>query len=78
MELVTRILPAHWASALINGDESGLTAADREHLDEYIAEELERYEQFHTVDVSDESWFARDNDAGGLAGDVAQYTFAIN
>jgi len=64
------VLPAHWASALINGDESGLEDSDIKELNEWE----ERKHPGYCVDVS-EAFFAIDNDANNMGGDVAIFLF---
>lgn len=65
------VLPAHWASALINGDYSGLEGDDEAELERFLA----RRQPGMAVDVEDER-FSNRNDAGTfIGGDVATYTF---
>lgn len=45
-------LPAFWASALINGDRTGLTTLDEIELDNYL---VENPEHNNPVDVSEDS-----------------------
>lgn len=72
MTTTTRILPTHWACPLINGDYSGLSDDEAQELDDYLASEPTLAE---CIDVGEEHWFSHRNDAGTLAGDVAEYTF---
>lgn len=67
----TRILPSYWASALINGDRSGLTDDEEQELNDFLDSEPTLME---CVDCGEE-YFARHNDAGTLAGMVAEFTF---
>lgn len=41
LEAHTFTAPAHWASALINGDRTGLDDDDEQALDDYLAEHPE-------------------------------------
>jgi len=68
------ILPAYWASYLINGDESGIESEDMFYCDEFLA----KHNLPSPVSCSEESWFAYHNDSNNrLAGDVLEYTFLI-
>lgn len=65
----TVTLPAHWASAIFNGDESGLEEEDANLLQKW-------YEENPGLDIVDvgEPYFSHDiGDGSGLAGDVADY-----
>lgn len=70
----TYLLPAHWASYLINGDHSGLTDAEQAQADAAI----DWIGKGGPVDVS-EGEFSWTHDVqhitGRLGGDVATYTF---
>lgn len=66
-----RTLPAHWASYLINGDASGMGDDEIADIDRYV--KLQGLAS--CTSVGDETWFAQRNDAGGLGGDVATFTF---
>ena len=74
----TYTLPAYWASALINGDESGLGAEERDALHRWLAWFEEGRPGWHAADVG-ESYFSNYHEAteftGYLAGDVADFTF---
>jgi hypothetical protein len=72
LEPVKYKLPAYWASYLINGDDSGIDPADKAAADRFLKSE----NLPGPVDVGD-SYFSHRNDAGTLAGDVAEYTFLI-
>jgi hypothetical protein len=74
METLTYKLPAHWASALINGDYSGLEEQDEEQLMRVIAGE----NLPDPIDCSDEPEFLKYHDAqpyGVLACDCLTFTF---
>jgi hypothetical protein len=73
IETVTYVLPACWASYLINGDSSGLSADDYAAANNFI----NGHGLPMPVSCSDESWFAWHNDAGTLGGDVLEYTFLL-
>lgn len=64
-------LPASWASALVNGDVSGLDDAESAQIVAW----LESVEPGYCVGCSDESHFAWRNDASNLGGDCLVYTF---
>lgn len=63
------ILPEWWACYLINGDASGLEDSEIAEIDSFC-EGLGS-----CVDVSEEPYFSWENDANGLGGDVAEFTF---
>ena len=73
-------LPAHWACALMYGDLDGLSDEDLEVLEEWEADQ--RFSTFICVNVESDDGgdFRRYHDAtpyGGLACDVATYTFDV-
>lgn len=65
-------LPAYWACYLINGDVSEGREMRRE-ADMFLS----KNNLPMPVSCSDNSWFAKSNDAGTLAGDVMEFTFLI-
>lgn len=65
-------LPAYWASAIFNGDDSGLEPGEREQIEAFI--KREGLEGWTEAEVG-ESYFSHSNDATNLGGDVAEYTF---
>jgi hypothetical protein len=74
IETITYILPAHWASALINGDESGFTDEESEALEAWLT-----YENAGSCfDVSFVPFFSSTHDARFyvLACDCLEFTFA--
>lgn len=78
-DVETYDLPEHWASALINGDESGLEDEDAAALGRWESA-TRGADSFFCVDVSDSGGgdFRRYHDAepfGVLACDVATFTF---
>lgn len=67
-------LPAHWASALINGDLSGLDEDDEEALMRVLAGE----QLTEPIDCGDSPEFRKHHDAqpyGVLACDCLEFTF---
>ena len=76
MDTQTYWLPAHWASALINGDTTGLEDDDEKMLDLVIkAEELPS-----PIGCGEEAEFRKYHDAqpyGVLACDCLEYTFPM-
>lgn len=66
-------LPSYWASALINGDESGMDEKESADIEAFL--NREEMKGWTCADVSEHTWFSHSNDAGTLAGDVARYTF---
>lgn len=76
METTTYTLPAHWASALINDDRTGLEDDDERQLDALMAGEGLPA----PLSCSDESFFCTYHDArpyGVLACDCLEYVFAV-
>jgi hypothetical protein len=74
METCTYTLPAHWASALINGDFTGLEDDDEEALTRVIVGE----NLPDPIGVSEEPEFRKYHDAqpyGVLACDCLEYVF---
>ena len=73
MKTTTYVLPAHWASALINADESGMSDEESRALNDWLRDTNAGY----CVDCSDESEFRHTHDADeyALAGDCLTFTF---
>ena len=71
LELTTYTLPAHWASALINDDRTGLEDEDERELDSWLA----WAKPGHCVDVTGEPEFRPFNDADTLACDCLEFFF---
>lgn len=67
-------LYSYWASYLVNGDDSGISAEDRAACDAFIAKE--ELKEWACADVSENTWFGSP-DCGGLKGDLARYTFVL-
>jgi hypothetical protein len=65
-------LPAYWASAIFNGDESGLRDGEAKQIVDWMTkEDLLDW----TPSEVGESYFSHSNDATNLGGDVSEYTF---
>ena len=74
-------LPVHWASALINGDVSGLEDDDLEVLYKFEAYMLNEHGSCLCVDVGEEVSFQKYHEAaffGGLACDAATFSFQVD
>jgi hypothetical protein len=71
---ITYVLPACWASYLINGDHSGLEPGEKQQVDAF----LEREKLSAPSGCDDEAHFSRHNDAHtGLSEDVLGFTFLV-
>ncbi len=85
MDTLELNLPDHWASALINGDTSGMTDEDELHLDCFTEHMAEMYGQCWAMGCTEEHdeespGFLTYHDAqpfGVLACNCLQYTFDI-
>ena len=80
IEIVKYELPTYWASALINGDLSGLEADDLIGLAQFENYMMKEHGSCHAADVESEGHFSRWHDAtrfGILACDVAEYSFFV-
>lgn len=64
-------LPTYWASALVNGDESGLDDDEVARIAAWVAD----HPGMHCVDVLDDSEFYVDGDDHGLPGDRSTFVF---
>jgi hypothetical protein len=73
MKTVTYILPAYWASALVNDDYSGLEELDHQEIEKFLF--AHKGDIGTCVGVSEDQYFSHTNDAHTLAGDVAEFTF---
>ena len=73
MKTTTYTLPAHWAPALINADESGMADDEIEALNEWLSD----YAPGHCLDCSGYPEFTTHHDAADyvLACDCLTYTF---
>jgi hypothetical protein len=74
IETTTYTLPAYWACALINGDESGMDDDEIKELNEWLS----AFNPGLCLDCSEESEFCHSHDADGyaLAGDCLTFTFS--
>lgn len=70
---VVKVLPAYWASYLINGDDSGLEPGEKAVVDKFLADQCLP----KPVSCTDEQYFKWGNDATRLGGDVLEYTFFL-
>lgn len=75
MNLVTFNLYSHWACALINNDESGMTDEEIAEMNATLEKITAQYPGAYCVGCDGEGDFSRP-DFSGLAGDVCQFTFA--
>ena len=71
MKLDTYILPAYWASYLINGDLSGYEDSEIAEI-EALCKGLGP-----CIDMTDEDEFSWTNDANNLGGAVATFHFQV-
>lgn len=69
---LTIVLPAYWASYLVNGDASGITPEERANADAFLA----RHNLPAPVSCEDER-FSHRNAASALGGNVMDYTFLM-
>lgn len=80
MQTVTRCLPIHWAVALINGDETGLSDEEFNQFDKFCESMSDNYRSWHCLSVSEDEQFMRWHDAewfGVGACQVADFTFVV-
>lgn len=73
-------LPAHWASALINADPSGLDDDDNAALDLFEGWMIKEFNQCWPIDCDEEPQFERWHDAarfGVLACDTLTFSFDV-
>lgn len=66
-------LPAHWASALINCDYSGMSDAEVKELNDW----MEYAKPGYCIDCGEESFFTWRNDVNNLGGDCLEFTFQV-
>lgn len=71
MKTETYVLPLHWASALINGDESGLTEEEVLEIKDFCRN------LGSCLDMADENEFSWTNDANSFGGAVATFHFRV-
>ncbi|KKL80374.1 hypothetical protein LCGC14_2005420 [marine sediment metagenome] len=78
MKTITCTLYSYWASALINGDTSGLEKGEEREIELLYSEYLEGYEGIDCVSVEEESHFGiPEYPCNALAGDIAEYIFIL-
>ena len=80
MEIETFQLPDFWASALINGDTSGLSNEDKQALEAFTNSMIKDYGSCLAIDCTDEPHFSKFHDAssfGVLACDVLEFSFDV-
>jgi len=75
MELTKIIAPAHWASYLINGDDSGLDPGEVDKIEDWLSREDAG--RAVSCEVEYFTWQLRLHcpEAGAEGGTVAEYTF---
>ena len=79
MDTVHYLLPAHWASALFNGDETGYEEDDLEAMEAFEDYMLEEHGSCEAVEMEDDGFsYHHDASCYGVGGcDVARYTFIV-
>jgi hypothetical protein len=78
MTMIELTLPMFWASALVNGDETGLDDLEQEQLDDFVNDMIITYGTCLCVGVKDDPVFTSYHDAneyGVLATDCAIFVF---
>lgn len=71
-ECVIFTLPAHWASYLINGDDSGLSPKETEQVNAFLESETVG---LTCTGLDDQEYFSHGNDATNLGGMVIDFHF---
>ena len=80
MQIETFQLPDFWASALINGDTSGLSNEDNQALEAFTNSMIKDYGSCLAIDCTDEPHFSKFHDAssfGVLACNVFKFSFDV-
>ena len=89
IETADFVLPAYWASYLINGDDSGQTVGETAEIDRWVNQcevdaivtegvTVSAKHLAGCLNVSDDTRFSWWNDANnGLGGDVETFTFLL-
>ncbi len=82
MKLEVYLLPAHWASTLINGDASGLDDAEETALNQLVDDIVAEFGAAYCIDVKDgEGEFTYWHDAtpylGCLGCQCLEFTFDV-
>lgn len=75
MKTTTYILPAYWASALINNDFSGIKDNEESEIRSFLSKNNLPFPV--QVDGLDSDDFRSSNDANNMGGNVATYTFLL-
>ncbi len=78
MTIETYTLPAYWASALINGDYSGLEYDDIKAIEDFEVSNRKEDHYFACLMCEGEPYFKWSNDATNLGGDVLEYSFDVS
>ena len=76
IQTVTYLLPEHWASALVNGDESGMDDTESATLAAWLADRP----SLSCIDVADDASFTAWHDARAYnvkACNAATFTFQV-
>ena len=81
MKTVDFILPSYYASALVNGDYSGLSDEEMAILTNFVHDNMFKYGMFDCVEADVENvYFSSHNELTGmrhLGSDVCKYTFIV-
>ncbi len=79
LETIEVILPAHWASPLMNGDYSGLLNNERREIESYLAS-LSKLHNAHVgcMNIAEGDDFAWRNDVNNLGGATCIATFYLS
>jgi hypothetical protein len=80
MDIQELTLPTHFASALINGDESGLSERDQDVLELFTQHQVNKFGSCWCMDVKDDAAFTACHDLaylGIMASDCATFVFDI-
>ena len=77
LDLITFTAPSSWASALINGDASGLDEAETQAIDACLADLLAEHGSAHICDCTEAEFRNRPGDYGDLAGDYSTYSMLV-
>jgi len=78
MKTETFILPAYWASALINADFSGYSDEELNEIEQFEIDNTEENCRFTCVGCSEEEYFSWHNDANNLGDNVLEFTFDVS
>ena len=65
------VLPAHFASYLINGDASSLNVEEVDEIEDFMT----KHNLYDCIDCSEDSWVQWNNDMNYIGGDVMRFTF---